>query len=114
MAVVARCHPAWSANGLYWDCPGCGLQHWVNLDPGLTRARADGTHERAPCWSWNEDFDAPTFSPRVRVTWTAGGEPQVCHMFIQDGRVQFLGDCTHALAGHTIELPELELDRAVN
>ena len=31
----------------------------------------------------------------------------VCHSFVTDGRIQFLGDCTHDLAGHTVELPDL-------
>lgn len=26
--------------------------------------------------------------------------------FIRDGQIQFLGDCTHALAGKTVPLPE--------
>lgn len=32
---------------------------------------------------------------------------QRCHTFITDGKVQFLSDCTHALAGQTLDLPEL-------
>jgi hypothetical protein len=24
------------------------------------------------------------------------------------GRIQFLGDCTHALAGQTVDLPEIQ------
>ncbi|WP_241754456.1 hypothetical protein [Cupriavidus basilensis] len=30
----------------------------------------------------------------------------VCHSFVTDGRIQFLGDCTHALAGQTVPLAE--------
>ena len=30
----------------------------------------------------------------------------VCHSFVTDGRIQFLADCTHALAGQTVDLPE--------
>jgi hypothetical protein len=33
---------------------------------------------------------------------------RVCHSFVTDGKIQFLGDCTHALAGQTVELPEQE------
>jgi hypothetical protein len=32
---------------------------------------------------------------------------QTCHLFLTDGRLQYLGDCTHALAGQTVPLPEL-------
>ena len=30
-----------------------------------------------------------------------------CHSFIKDGQIQFLGDCTHSLAGQTVALPNL-------
>ena len=30
----------------------------------------------------------------------------VCHSFVTDGRIQFLGDCTHKLAGQTVNIPE--------
>jgi hypothetical protein len=29
-------------------------------------------------------------------------------LFVTDGRIQFLGDCTHALAGQTVDLPDWE------
>ena len=31
----------------------------------------------------------------------------VCHHFIRDGKIQFLGDCTHALRGQTVDLPDI-------
>lgn len=80
-----------------------------------------------PRWTYNGNPDAPTFTPSVlcqgkqtekdasgRWTgeWVRGpdGEPLpfVCHSFITDGRIQFLGDCTHALAGQTVDLPDWE------
>jgi hypothetical protein len=30
----------------------------------------------------------------------------VCHSFVTDGRIQFLNDCTHPLAGQTVDIPE--------
>ncbi len=36
------------------------------------------------------------------------GQSPLCHSFVRDGRIEFLGDCTHKLAGQTIELPEVE------
>jgi hypothetical protein len=33
---------------------------------------------------------------------------KVCHSFVTDGRIQFLGDCTHALANQTFDLPGWE------
>lgn len=60
-------------------------------------------------WTFNGDFDKPTFSPSLN-TWITGTNGEVrsrCHSFIRDGRIQFLGDCTHALAGQTVDLPEI-------
>lgn len=76
-----------------------------------------------PRWGFNGDFDRPTFTPSVLVRghqtardkngkwngeWVRGpdGEPvsSVCHSFVTGGRVQFLGDCTHDLAGQTVDL----------
>lgn len=31
----------------------------------------------------------------------------VCHSFVTAGRIEFLPDCTHALAGQTVDLPEI-------
>lgn len=86
-----------------------------------------------PGWTFNGNFDAPTFSPSVLVTsghyapdrpegkkcWcdynadlvAKGEEPSGfecyrCHSFVVDGQMQFLGDCTHALANQTVPLPE--------
>lgn len=65
-------------------CPGCDCAHGMN-----TR------------WSFDGNMERPTFSPSVLAR--TGGK--VCHSFIRDGRIQFLADSTHALAGQTVELP---------
>ena len=33
-----------------------------------------------------------------------------CHSFVREGRIEFLSDCTHALAGQTVELPDFSWD----
>lgn len=82
--------------GWAFRCPGCDNYHVV---------RADGT------WTFNEDFEQPTLSPSVLITETKTTDGRLviprCHSFIRDGRIEFLGDCSHALAGQTVELPEL-------
>jgi hypothetical protein len=90
----------------FW-CPGCDDAHGIGYGPGG--------------WTWNGDLDHPTFSPSVLVRGTqwepdAGfhkpnhrvdpGGTTVCHSFVTDGRIQFLSDCTHHLAGQTVDLPE--------
>lgn len=37
-----------------------------------------------------------------------GGTCIVCHSFVRDGRIEFLGDCTHSNAGQTVDLPDVE------
>lgn len=66
-----------------------------------------------PRWGWNGNAERPTFTPSVLVTYDgadAGKDrapPARCHTFVTGGQIQFLGDCTHALAGQTVSLPEL-------
>lgn len=100
-------------------CPGCGHNHVINVDSG-----------RQPRWTWNGSFDKPTFNPSILETvghyisshegscWCdynrehPDEDPDFqcsrCHSFVRDGRIQFLDDCSHALAGQTVDLPELE------
>lgn len=81
---------------LIFECPGCGYGHHVYVNK-----------ERSPagsCWSWNGSMEAPTFHPSILVT-NPGAR---CHSFVTDGRIQFLTDCDHPLAGQTVDLPEVE------
>lgn len=103
----------------YW-CQGCEETHTVRTD-GAGRAN----------WSFDGNLAAPTFSPSVLVTsghymaehppgercWCdynrehPGDEDGFhcfrCHTFVVGGMVQFLADCSHALAGQTLPLPDL-------
>lgn len=86
--------------GQIFFCPGCQGAHALNL--GAWKVR----------WEYNGDPDKPTFSPSLLVTYEGAdaddehGLPSRCHSFIRDGMIQFLGDCTHALKGQTVEIPE--------
>lgn len=99
-----------TGNGLTFWCPGCKQTHSIQHGEG-----------QGPRWTWNGDAERPTFTPSVLVTYPANPDAsdefkewrteRVCHSFITDGRIQFLGDCTHALAGQTVGLPDwTELD----
>jgi len=72
-------------------CPGCGHGHVYD-----TR------------WTFNGDMNKPTFTPSYLSRCKSGPEKtlSVCHSFVTDGRIKFLNDCTHALAGQTVDLPD--------
>jgi hypothetical protein len=84
---------------MFW-CPGCETHHAVNVK--------HPTGER-PVWQWNGDRERPTFAPSVLVTYDFGEErtPKRCHIFVRDGRIEYLSDCTHQLAGTTIEMEDM-------
>ena len=77
--------------------------------------QTSGARKGTGNWSWNGSTDKPTVRPSVL---TRGGyfdkeddgKPKevVCHCWINDGKVQFLGDCTHEFAGQTLCLLEVE------
>ena len=101
-----------------FNCPGCGMVHTVVV-----------SGPRA--WQWNGDVDRVTLSPSVLFAsghyaqgwqgpncWctynkehpeqAADGFSCVrCHSFVREGKIQFLNDCSHALAGQTVDLPEV-------
>lgn len=84
---------------LTWWCPGCDGAHQIATGEGP-----------GPRWGWNGDAEKPTFTPSVLVRYDGadagnGGPPAVCHSFVVDGHMQFLGDCTHGLAGQTVPIP---------
>lgn len=65
-----------------------------------------GTRRGSPNWTWNGDIDRPTVKPSVL---TRGGDGEhVCHCWINDGRVQFLSDCTHEFANTTLDLLDVD------
>lgn len=96
-------------------CSGCKEYHAINI-----------SGNGCPIWGFNGDYDKPTFSPSILVKsghYTSGHKDScwctfnkehpddpapftcgICHSFITDGKIQYLSDCTHELAGQTIEL----------
>lgn len=115
--------------GVRFNCP-CGLAsvlpaHW--LPEGYDHQSA-GTEQLAR-WQFNGNLLLPTFSPSIlksigplddedvckyygeRVGFKFSvGSTFVCHSFVNDGRIQFLGDCTHRYANQTLDLPEIGVE----
>lgn len=80
-------------------CPGCRTMHAVRVE-GQGR----------PLWGYNGDPDAPTFTPSVLVRMPdpdTGEDLLRCHSFVTDGKIRFLNDCTHELAGQVVDLPKV-------
>ena len=76
-------------------CPGCKTEHFF-----VAKSADDNTG-----WNFNGDFDNPTVTPSIL---TYPHQVPVgkfrCHCFITNGKVQFLGDCSHELKGQIVEL----------
>ncbi len=94
---------------MFW-CPGCQCGHGVWL----------------PRWTWNGNFEKPTFTPSLLVTTETATPPvtpenlaqwnekpwlqttvrHICHSVITDGIINFCPDSTHALRGQSIFMEE--------
>ncbi len=104
MAQVSAKLRSYEGGFAHW-CPGCESMHMIAVsEPFPNSAR----------WSFDGELDRPTFSPSVHIAWEGLDPPitgplvkRVCHYFLTAGRLQFLGDCTHALKGQTVDLPDL-------
>lgn len=62
-----------------------------------------------PVWSWNGALYKPTFSPSIltQLPWGDDRKEIRNHVFVRNGMIQYLGDCSHEYAGKTMELPRL-------
>lgn len=102
---------------MHW-CPGCGGPHGIRIKGP------------PPVWSFNGDFDAPSFQPSVLCFTTndeegmpmpTGQRRTLCHYFIRRGAelaerganldpkksyIDFCGDSPHELRGKIVELPD--------
>lgn len=116
MGALSRILRSVEGGGLMFWCPGCDEAHMVRVGSGT-----------GPRWGYNGNPERPTFTPSILVQsghyvpghsgncWCtynaehpdrpAPFECTVCHSFVTDGRIQFLGDCTHHLAGQTVDIP---------
>ena len=82
-------------------CPGCRMMHVI---------RIGGDRGQGPLWSWSGDEERPTFMPSIYVNRPGRlHNPAVpsCHSYVDAGRIRFLPDSTHALAGQIVDLPDL-------
>ena len=101
--------------GYTFPCPGCNSVHQIFDQESVSQG---------PKWDFNGNQDKPTFSPSLKVThrhpvghdsnnpapagYDGPYQDDVCHSFITDGKIQFLDDCYHDLAGQTVPMQSWE------
>lgn len=119
---------------LGFKCPGCQDMHTLPVTGWLPPGYNTHFVAESAQWTFNGDLDRPTFTPSILVRsghYTSQhkdgegcwcdfeqrfGKPvqykcYICHSFVTDGRIQFLPDCTHKLAGQTVDLPDILEDQ---
>lgn len=93
-----------AGDGIAFWCPGCDEAHTI-------RTGGPGGQYNQARWDWDGDAELPTVSPSIRVTYDRADGHRCCHSFVRAGKIEFLNDCTHALAGQTVQLPDWPGDR---
>ncbi len=56
-------------------------------------------------WTWNGDTEKPTVNPSAL---SDDGMGNISHLFIRDGKLVYLNDCTHELKGKTVDMVDIE------
>lgn len=81
--------------GYSFYCPGCEHGHCFFTSGSLV-------------WDFDGNLDSPTFSPSLLNTCDSHPDPKQrrCHLFLRAGKLEFLSDCAHDLAGQTVDLPD--------
>lgn len=91
-----------------FKCPGCKLYHNLAFN---------GNPNPLKIWGFNGDLNNPTITPSILSTIEMTEDSiskslfkgnNICHSFVTNGKIQFLGDCTHPLKNTTIELQEIK------
>jgi hypothetical protein len=78
----------------YWFfCPGCNCLHGYKVG------------SCGHSWTFSGTRRTPTFKPSLLVN--KHNPKSRCHLFVTEGKIQFLSDCHHELAGKTIEMEEI-------
>ena len=83
----------------YFYCPACKCEHYI----------ATGINDCGfPVWKCNGDMEKPTVEPSIKVEYHGADKDTVCHSFVRDGKIQYLSDCTHELAGKTVDMVDCD------
>ncbi len=95
---------ATAGGGIAHWCPACKSMHIFAIAIPLPNGAR---------WQFDGNLVAPTFNPSMNIRWGKFVDPKchlrggVCHYVITKGKIQYQGDCTHAMRNVTIPLPDL-------
>ncbi len=90
--------------GVY--CRGCKMTHMLRVVP-------DPENSKTPKWQFNGDVNKPSFHPSYTARYSRDGKVIVCHSWIKNGTMEYMGDCTHELRGQTVDLPPLSEEATI-
>ena len=75
---------------IFFYCPACKTKHAINVS-----------------WTISGSEDKPTVNPSVLTT--GGSDPKYrCHLYIRNGKIEYLGDCSHDMKGKTVDMEDIE------
>lgn len=121
--------------GYYFYCPACEGIHKVYTHQAPFKKDKTGKlieGREVPIWTFNGNFERPTFRPSVKVTFEHLSEAgqirqhefhkkhnryptnvelpfdtiDICHLILTDGILNYCNDCTHAFKNKKVELPD--------
>mgnify|MGYP007123697900 CR=1 FL=1 len=100
-------------SGGYAPCEVSDASHVCLNLPGpiptrIVPVQIKGTRKGTGNWTWNGSMRSPTLRPSVLTKHPQPDGTLVCHSWITDGKVQFLADCSHELAGQTLDLFDVD------
>ena len=80
-------------------CFGCACYHQYIVK---------GDESKMPVWKWNKDLNKPTITPSLMSKWSYGPNEieNICHLYVKNGQIEYLKDCTHKFAGQTVDLQD--------
>jgi Family of unknown function (DUF6527) len=101
--------------GYWFGTAGDGGRHFTFYCPGCEHHHVfiifRGTGDGGITWQFDGNELKPTFSPSLLNN--AKNNPYhvphmpVCHLFLRNGVIDFLSDCTHSYAGKKVALEQL-------
>ena len=100
---IVRFHRDDSIAVLEAFCPACDFSHGFRVD-------LDGHGQwTSDYWTFDGNYERPTFSPSMLANKDSADQYKPrCHSFLTEGVWGYLSDCTHAMAGMSVDVPEAD------